>query len=441
MTLRGGFNMADQFPANDPTHHLTGIEYTLSPTHDGQRADQVKAPQHLSNGYRLGKNGAILPLVSNVVEMIKSNPKTSQTFRYNEFSDEVFVFGSLPDEKYGQDSLRPLSDGIVRIFTTWIQIHGIDANSKLVHEAILTVAEKHRYHPVRDYLSSLIWDGVGRIDTMFARHGGADDTLYLRHISRRWMIQAVARIFQPGCKADAMLVLEGDQGLKKSTYLSILAGAWFMNTMPPVGTKDAAIAIRGVWIVEVAELSAMIGVRADKAKAFLSAQHDRYRSPFDRSAATHPRSCVFAGTFNPSAIGYLRDPTGGRRYWPVTIKRRLNSEELKTERDMLWAEAVQLYKDGHNWYLDDGELEQLAKEEQAARYEEHPWHERVSAYTHDKDRVSSAEILEKCLGLDITKHDQRQMNVVASILKTLDFERRQVREAGRQVWRYFRRNK
>lgn len=239
--------MADNPPLNDPTSHLTGREYRLGPD---SSSTQPEAPAEKTRPQRptyiLSEKGHLVPVLANAVAMITSSLETKNLFKKNVFLDEVFVFGNLPGEEHMQQS-RALSDEIVRDLTTWVQVQGLLVPSKLMHEAVLTVAEKDKFHPVRDYLNSLQWDGHARVDTMFVRYGAAKDCEYLRAVSRRWMIQAIARIYEPGCKGDTMIVLEGEQGLQKSTLLRILGGDWFTDSLPNIRTKDASIALRGVW--------------------------------------------------------------------------------------------------------------------------------------------------------------------------------------------------
>jgi predicted P-loop ATPase len=207
----------------------------------------------------------------------------------------------------------------------WMQRECIIVPKEIVGQAIQTVARDHGCHPIREFLEGLKWDGIGRIDDWLTLYLGADPSPYIRAVGARFLIGGVARIFQPGCKNDCCPVLEGPQGLYKSTALKILAEPWFTDEVADLGSKDSAIQVHGVWIVEIAELDAMTKSEVSKVKAFMSRAVDRFRPPYGKHVISAPRESVFAGTVNPG-IKYLKDETGGRRFWPIKCGR------IKTRR-------------------------------------------------------------------------------------------------------------
>ena len=224
-----------------------------------------------------------------------------------------------------------------------------------VSRSVGAVAREITVHPVRDHLGALAWDGVPRIETWACRYLGAEDTAFNRSVGALWLISAVARIFRPGVKADHMLVLEGPQGARKSTALKILAGEdWFTDELPDLGSKDAAMHMQGVWIIEIAELDAIGKAEVSRIKAFLTRTTDRFRPPYGRYTIEVPRQCVFAGTVNPDT--YLRDETGNRRFWPVRCG-TIDIDALARDRDQLWAEAVARFRAGAIWWLETPELD------------------------------------------------------------------------------------
>lgn len=197
----------------------------------------------------------------------------------------------------------------------WLQRQAIMVTKEIAGQAVQTVARESSFHPIREYLKALVWDGRPRIDDWLTSYLGAEPSEYARGVGPKWLIGAVARILRPGCKNDTCLVLEGPQGILKSTVLRVLGEPWFTDEIADLGTKDAALQVRGIWIIELAELDAMGRPEASRTKAFMSRSIDRYRPPYGRHTIEVPRESVFAGTVNHD--GYLKDETGGRRFWPI----------------------------------------------------------------------------------------------------------------------------
>jgi len=201
-------------------------------------------------------------------------------------------------------------------------------------QAAQTVAKDRAFHPIRSYLGSIRWDGVERLDSWPSTYLGVEDTAYVRAVGARWLISAVARIYQPGVKADCRLILEGPQGTRKSTALKTLAGSHFTDELADLGSKDSALQTRGVWIIELSELDTLSRSEVSRIKAFMSRTTDRFRPPYGKRLMESPRQCVFAGTVNHSS--YLRDDTGGPRFWPVACG-SINIDRLARDRDQFWA--------------------------------------------------------------------------------------------------------
>ena len=222
-------------------------------------------------------------------------------------------------------------------------------------EVIAEIADAHRIHPVRDYLTSLKWDGIERLDMWLVDFLGAEDTLYVRAIGRRWLISAVARAIKPGVKADHMLVLEGPQGILKSSALATLChdDSWFLEDLRDIHGKDALMQFGGKWLVEIAELQSFRGADNSRLKAFISTRTDNYRPPYARVGQDFPRSVVLAGSVNEDQ--YLKDATGGRRFWCFACG-TIDIDGLAEARDQLWAEAAAAYAAKENWWLDNSEI-------------------------------------------------------------------------------------
>jgi predicted P-loop ATPase len=275
------------------------------------------------------------------------------------------------------------------------------------------------------------------------------------------MISAVARIMQPGCKVDHMLILEGPQGAKKSSALRILAGEqWFTDELAEIGSKDAAQQMRGVWIIEIAELDAISRAEVSRIKAFLTRIVDRYRPPYERYVIDVPRQCVFAGSVNPDT--YLRDETGNRRFWPIRCG-SIDLDALRRDRDQLWAEAVARYREGAIWWIEDRNLIATAQAEQEVRYHADAWDARIDRWlTFERRRVnhgypgyddwreeeveradsladvSVGEILEQALDIEPARWTRSDQMRVGAYLKARKWVRYQRRTGPNREWRYRR---
>lgn len=238
---------------------------------------------------------------------------------------------------------------------------GVDVASKQAHDALNLLAKQNPRHPLREYLDDLRWDGVPRLERWLIDCAGSPDTVFVRAVSAKMLIAAVARAFDPGAKVDTCLVLEGAQGVKKSSLIAALVPerAWFAEDLAgALNNKDALQGLSGKWLVELSELAATRKSTVEEVKSFLTRRVDNYRAPYDRRVADHPRQCVFFGSVNPAADGsWLFDATGGRRFWPVHVV-RADVAKVEQMRDQLWAEAVHAYRRRQqHWLTDDEDLE------------------------------------------------------------------------------------
>lgn len=320
----------------------------------------------------------------------------------------------------------------------WLQHAGIAVGVDVAGQTVEAVAREHPFHPVRDYLRSLAWDGTPRLERWLSTHLGARDTRFVRAAGERFLISAVARVMRPGCKADHCLLLEGEEGLLKSTALRLLAEPWFTDEIADLGSKDASMQLQGAWLVEMSELDSMSRQDISKVKAFLSRTTDRFRPPYGRRIVEQPRQAVIAGTTNYTD-GYLKSETGNRRFWPVRCG-RIDLDVLQRDRDQLWAEAVCQYDAGEPWWLDTPDLDRLASREQDKRFAADAWQPRIESWldAHGADETSLGEILEQVLNLEPARWDQVAQNRVARCLRALGWTRFQRRVGGRREWRYQR---
>lgn len=253
-------------------------------------------------------------------------------------------------------------------------------------------ARKNSYHPVRNWLESLEWDRTERLTRWLAHTVGAEASEYLAAIGQMFLVAMVARIFEPGCKADYMLILEGEQGEEKSKMCRILGGEWFSDHLPDITSgKDASIHLRGKWLIEIAEMHAFNKAESTQLKTFISRETEKFRPPYGRADVNEPRQNLFIGTTNKEI--YLKDETGGRRFWPVKVKTRaIQLDWLADNRNQLFAEAVHAYREGCPWWPDrDFEREHI-QPHQDARFDADAWEEPIAEFIRTKTDVTILEI-------------------------------------------------
>lgn len=299
--------------------------------------------------------------------LILENVIGENIFIYDEFSIRTFYGMNVPwGKKKGQELVDADEVHIKNWFADkWY----VEPTLSTINEVIVELSMKNRHHPVRDYLETLEWDGVPRVDKWLKTYLGASgEKLYLSEVSRKFLVAAVARAFNPGVKFDCMLILEGLQGVGKSSVGSILATPnWFLDNLPDLHDKDSALNLQGHWIVEMGELANLKRTDVETVKSFISRQTDKVRPPYGKRYIMSERQCVFFGTTNSE--DYLKDKTGNRRFWPVKVH-ELDREALTEDRDQLWAEAMFIYDNvGENLWL-EGEAKDQAEVVQESRVAE-----------------------------------------------------------------------
>ena len=309
------------------------------------------------------RKGRYLSTINNVKLILENDPKLKDCFAKDVFEMREVVKKPLHWRKNTSKYMLDVDeDGVTHYIEKTYDI----SSTVKVRAALNLVLEQNSYHPVRDYLNSLKWDGVKRVDSLFIDYLGAEDNAYTRAVTRKALAAAVTRIFRPGTKFDYIVVFVGEQGQGKSQIIDKLGREWFSDSLSTIEGTKAYEQIQGVWLVEMAELSALKKTEVEHAKHFISKREDRYRVAYGRRTENFPRQCIFFGTSNTK--GFMRDATGGRRFWAVDTHvqppTKLIYEDLtEDEINQVWAEAVVYYKQGETLYLNK-ELEAFAYEVQ-----------------------------------------------------------------------------
>lgn len=353
---------------------------------------------------------------------------------------------------------RETPDTLPKAVSDWLTLEpDVEApfSPAMVADALLLIGTENAFNPLREYLLSLKWDGVERIDSWLASYAharlvddeGTDVTPYVREVGSRWLIAAAARALYPGCKADVVLVLEGVQGSKKSTVFDVLGGQWFADTPLRIGDKDANLGAGSSWIIELAELASLRKAESESQKQFLSGRVDTFRVPYGRTTQKFPRACIFGGTTNETT--YLYDRTGNRRYWCVSVAERADEHGLRRDRDQLWAEAVhRLHRaprpdlcrelegpheqgPGQRWWFEPAEqlvadhvAASRAGEDAADAYEDvvERW---LLAVPQERQAagLSAAFVAESALKIPVERYDRRVSVPLAAVMKKLGWRR------------------
>ncbi|WP_442755872.1 VapE domain-containing protein [Methylocystis sp. JAN1] len=372
-------------------------------------------------GAQTDHRGAPIPNLANAMLGIRNISTLARAFAYDEMQRAPILLSPLPhvgDPQTDDQLPRPVTDTDATQLQEWLQREGLTRISKeTVHGAIDLRAQENAFHPVKQYLSALQWDDQARLVTWLSRYLGVDQTPYAAGIGKMFMVALVARVFEPGCKSDYMLILEGPQGARKSTACAILGGEWFSDNLPDVTAgKDVAQHLRGKWLVEIAEMASLSRAEDAALKAFLTRPVERYRPAYGRKDVVEPRQCVFIGTTNKST--YLRDETGGRRYWPVKVG-AIDTDALARDRDQLFAEATASYRAGATWWPDGNFERQHITKEQEARFENDAWEEIVGAYIRGRSRASVTEIAREGLDMKAERIGTADQRRIAAVLQRL----------------------
>ncbi|MHB1651651.1 MAG: virulence-associated E family protein [Desulfitobacteriaceae bacterium] len=310
------------------------------------------------------------------VEVIMSNGVWDGVLAYDAFGNTEVIRKALPwrDRERQCEDYEPWLGADDKRLQHWFGKKYEIKSGNIIQNAFTEVAHVNRFHPIIEYLEAQKWDGVPRIDRLFIDYLGANDSDYVKEVTRKMFIAAVKRLYEPGCKFDYMLVLVGPQGAGKSTIVQMMARNWFSDSLKTFDSKDAGEHLQSAWIFEFGELAGMTKTEVDEIKQFITKRSDKYRVAYDRVITDFPRKCVFFGTTNN--WNFLKDPTGNRRFWPVVVDPDKRSKNIFTdlteyEIGQIWAEVLQAFRRGELLTLSP-EIEQQASRIQGLHMEDDP---------------------------------------------------------------------
>lgn len=401
--------------------------------------------------------GGVKAVMHNLMLILRDHPVWAGVLGFDQYAELIVKLkpppwqGDRPFKRGGEwmeeDDFR---------LRHWLSTYFFEAKEKDVMQAVTLIAHAHAFHPLIEKFEATTWDGVHRLRTWlidymgvgkgkkFMRLPPAERDIVLQYselVGMYWMIGAVARVFEAakpgattGAKMDTMLILEGEQGLLKSTALRTLGGDYFTDEKLDFGNKDSLMVLQGRHIIEMAEMEGFNKADTSATKYFIPKREDLFRLPYGKKLVKKPRRCVFAGTVNHDV--YLKDDSGNRRFWPVWCT-DIDIARLEQDVAQLWAEALHWYRDGHRWWP-SAEDRHLFTFEQDKRFQEDDWREVVESFCIGKNIITSGEVLGDALKIDKARWDKMSQMRVGSIMRRMGWERRRKLLGGVQVWAYIR---
>lgn len=418
-----------------PENEDSQAQVALYTAHD-QRAETVNWEAQLfykDNGKIDSKS------LGNCMLFLMHDKILSNLFCYDEFCCEKIVYQCPPWNKPEKFKPHAVTDNDVSSLTVYLEKRGIRIGTAMTAKMLDAAVRYNPRNPAQEYFAGLQWDGVKRLDTWLQVYCGATKEAgeYVTAIGRKWLCAIVKRVFEPGTKFDHMLILEGDQGIGKSTIFKELATihgqAYFDDTIrvADIGTARVVPKLQGVLIVEIAELAGIRKHDVEELKAAITTTSDRTVLKYQNEPTTYPRKFVFAGTINP-LDGYLSDPTGNRRFWPVTAK-KIDIDGLVRVKEQLWAEALIAVRSGEKLYLDNA-LSDTASHIASERVLEHPWVQQLSKFTDGKLLVEKDELWTELEVRDRTKRTTVLSHEISKIMTKLGFKSTQKRIKGDRAY-------
>lgn len=426
MQTPASFKDPAEWHLKDPGLHPVLVAPSLSVIQGG-------AQQEASAALDLGSQEPLTNSYASMCRVLRTPPMRRLLMgRDGEFAfNEMTLMPTFAGEELQDHAMSAIREMAEQRFKAGPKKGGLKFSRQDVSDAVIQIAREQPYHPVRQYLDGLRWDGTPRLDAVSETYLGAAPTPLARVMLRRWFISAVARAMEPGCKVDTVLVLVGPQGRQKSSFFRVLAGGpWFSDSSMTLGDKDSYLNLHAAWIYEWAELESMQRARdVGTVKAFVSSQDDTFRPPYGRATSKFLRSCVIVGTTNDEE--FLTDSTGNRRYWPVTVSERILLDLLAEHRDQLWAEAVYAYRQKEKWWLDEDEDRSLSDTHEIHVVSD-TWDDELRRFLlgYEGRMVTTNVILSDCLKKPVERWTRADQMRVAASLTRLGWERQRVRGSG-----------
>jgi predicted P-loop ATPase len=381
------------------------------------------------------EDGNLRATLNNCVNHIATTSLIQQTFRFNVFTQSIEISSKAPwyPERGSKGANIEDDDETMLRYHLARRFH-LEYKENTVWDATMIVAKKRQYHPVQNYLNGLVWDGVPRIDTWLQTYLKVEDNIYVRDIGRKTLCAAVKRIFEPGCKFDFVLILEGGQGAGKSTVVNVLGRLWASKMELDPHNKDSILKMFGKWVIELSEFSPNKFSDINALRAFFSNETDNVRLPYGRLAKDFPRQSIFIGTINRDTAGYLTDRTGNRRYWiastPCTEANPIDLIGLEQVADQLWAEAKAKYK-SEVIYL-TGEAAKMQADLALSRMPEEPYRVAVEQWSKDnmdKNECRASDILDY-LGIAVKSRGRIDLARVGTAFKICGWDHYDSRARG-----------
>lgn len=393
-------------------------------------------PQSWTSQLKLNSKGVVYHTVGNAAVYLMFHPAMQGKLKYNEFSEKV-VWAERPPEGLLRPEVGEFQEEHLVYVQHWMsKTVGVNFGIEPIYHAVRAVAKRNGFHPLRDWLDSLEWDGVKRIGRwLYSYCGVANSNAIAADMGRWFLLSAVARVYSPGCQVDHVLVLEGDQGVGKSSIVRVLGGEYYLGKMPKLSNQYAAMYLNGYWIAEIPELDAMKGVERSQYKEFITQGFDVYKEPYAKLPVKRLRQCAFIGTTNESA--YL-DDAENRRFWPVRVG-TIKLDALTNDRAQLWAEAVHSYKSGSKWHPETEDKKESLRAEQEDRATEDAWEDTVRDYLikcEVKMEPVSMEKVLRALGFDLVRVERRHQMRAGDVMRRLGWEARRgmVNGVRQRVW-------